>query len=473
MCEEGDGGVSNPDELLKFFDRTGVVLHKPGLFRDDIVIDREWALNAIYTLLDRAKTMPALREHGRFTRYDLELLVWKERGYSVAEQNLFLGLMESCGICFKARRIEGGDWQYIAPDLLPEWGRAQRELLGWVPEDAAVVRVEVRYRFWHEGVVRRFQSRIGSVAGDAASYWKYGCRFYEQTTGSKVLVTSEARSATGTGRTGVLIFQAWGKSPQALVEKLLRIVEETQVGQPPEVVRLTAPSPNVSSAEPDECDQPMIVPRRAEMIDDNRRKVYISYAWGNASAGDVESRRREDTVDALCAVLKSQGYLVIRDKEWMRKGDLIADFMREIGRGNCILTILSAKYLQSEYCMTELNHIFSASLGQDDDYRRRMVPVVLPDAKIYEPEDRDAVAEFWEKRARYFAPRAEQAKLSQDEFALFKTIRSWDFRLRDMLGPIVQILHIYTFEEMIADDFRAVRELLDRRFAEAETPTRP
>lgn len=59
---------------------------------------------------------------------DLELLVWS--GYESAEQQAFLGMMQSCGICFKVRKLPNDQWEYIAPELLPEWAGAQEQLLG-------------------------------------------------------------------------------------------------------------------------------------------------------------------------------------------------------------------------------------------------------------------------------------------------------------------------------------------------------
>ena len=38
--------------------------------------------------------------------------------------------MESCGICFKVRGLPNDRWEYIAPELLPEWSAAQEQLLG-------------------------------------------------------------------------------------------------------------------------------------------------------------------------------------------------------------------------------------------------------------------------------------------------------------------------------------------------------
>ena len=62
--------------LLDFLHQNGAVFYRPGLFGDRIVLDQNWALEAIYALFDRKKILPLLRGYGRFSRADLEALVW-------------------------------------------------------------------------------------------------------------------------------------------------------------------------------------------------------------------------------------------------------------------------------------------------------------------------------------------------------------------------------------------------------------
>ena len=115
------------------------------------------------------KVLPLLQGDGRFTRAKLETLIWSS--YTPEEQRVFLSMMESCGICFKARELSDEEWEYIAPELLPTWPEAQKSLLtGRIPKDHPVAEAEASYRFLHEGVLRSYLSKIGQQAGDAAQY---------------------------------------------------------------------------------------------------------------------------------------------------------------------------------------------------------------------------------------------------------------------------------------------------------------
>jgi internalin A len=75
LCAE-TGGVSDSGALLDFLHRTGVVFYRSGLFGDRIVLDQNWALEAIYAVFDRERIFPLLRGYGRFARKNLQTLVW-------------------------------------------------------------------------------------------------------------------------------------------------------------------------------------------------------------------------------------------------------------------------------------------------------------------------------------------------------------------------------------------------------------
>jgi hypothetical protein len=69
-------------------------------------------------------------------------------------------MMESYGICFKVRELSDHEWEYIAPELLPEWSEAQKSLLpGRIPKGHPMAEAEARYAFLHEGVLRGYLSR--------------------------------------------------------------------------------------------------------------------------------------------------------------------------------------------------------------------------------------------------------------------------------------------------------------------------
>jgi hypothetical protein len=67
-------------------------------------------------------------------------------------------MMESCGICFRVRKISDDEWEYIAPELLPTRSGLRDELLDRIPKSPSSLEAEARYPFLHEGILRDYLS---------------------------------------------------------------------------------------------------------------------------------------------------------------------------------------------------------------------------------------------------------------------------------------------------------------------------
>jgi internalin A len=229
LCDKV-GGISDKEALLDFLHHNGVIFYQPGLFGGRIVLDQNWALEAIYSIFHRDKCLKQLKKlHGRFSREDLELLIWSD--YTPEEQNAFLGMMEDCGICFRVRELPSRQWEYIAPELLPTWSDAQEQLLGRLRDDRPDAEATARYAFLHEGVLRGYLSKLCDQAKDAAIYWKYGCWFYEQKTPSQVLIESQWDDAASEAGAGDIRFRAWGENAARLLHRsvLAVLIQNTLV----------------------------------------------------------------------------------------------------------------------------------------------------------------------------------------------------------------------------------------------------
>ena len=116
--------VNDPAALLSYLADIGTVFYRKGLFDDRVVLDQQWALEAIYAVFERRRGVYGQirdRQQGRFTRADLARLLWDEMGHGTEEQALFLSMMEQCRICFQLKRGDSErhiEAEYIAPDML-------------------------------------------------------------------------------------------------------------------------------------------------------------------------------------------------------------------------------------------------------------------------------------------------------------------------------------------------------------------
>ena len=118
-------------------------------------------------------------------------------------------------------------------------------------------------------------------------------------------------------------------------------------------------------------------------------EVFVSYAWTDESSA---------LVDKLQQAFAPTGIRLIRDREEMRYKGSIRSFMQRLGQGNCIVLIISEKYLKSENCMFELTEI-----AKSQALRKRIFPIVLPDANIYKPISRVRYIKYWDEQKQELA----------------------------------------------------------------------
>ncbi len=150
-------GISETDEtqigdLSQLLHDLGVILHFQELsLRDFIVLNPEWAVNAVYEVL-RHKEVE--EKQGRF---DQEMLqrVWGACHFTWIEQHHLLNLMLKDGleVCFRSK--ENNREIYIAPQLLPQ----VRPVFPWPPA-GPLLRYTFQYPFMPKGIIGRLIVRL-------------------------------------------------------------------------------------------------------------------------------------------------------------------------------------------------------------------------------------------------------------------------------------------------------------------------
>ncbi len=238
LCEKGDGDVSSPEALADFLHNTGFFIYDPKLFHGEIILDQGWALEAIYAVLHRDRSVTQLRQkRGRFTREDLGFWLWDRESHSIADQERFISMMIGCGICFRMRKLsDNGEWpevwEYAAPDHLPTLAEFQRRYPNIELPDPQTARVAVKvdFRFLHDGLLRSLLVCLGEVGKSAADYWRYGCYFRHQESDIRIRFDS-ATTPDGPSAAGNITFSAWGEQGRELLERLLEEVQRLSPGQ--------------------------------------------------------------------------------------------------------------------------------------------------------------------------------------------------------------------------------------------------
>ena len=399
LCEQ-IGGVRSPESLLAYLHNLGVVFYQPHLFDARIILDQSWALEAVYSVFDRRKAYPLiLSQRGRFTQSLLAMTAWRE--YSQPEQRLFLSLMESCGIAFVHREAEPGlglETEYLAPDVLPAKDVVADQLAGRWNDHEKSWRLEYEYPLLHPGLMRALLCDVGSRSKEAGVYWKYGVWVYEKSTGCRALLEQQMTDE----RRGRIALKVQGRRYEDLVRWLRERIEDRNrlFGYPELKPSIDDFGPRLRPQEEGEAAQgpfargkssgfsersaehhgveaqtaraalePAFDKPPSTFFPSREPQVFVSYAWGDHTAA---GEQRAKVVDDLCAALERQGVKVRRDRDEMRPGDLISEFMDRLSEGDFILAVISDKYLRSEYCMYELFRIYRNSADNPERFSGRL-----------------------------------------------------------------------------------------------------
>jgi internalin A len=457
-----------------------VVFHQPRLFHDRIILDQSWALEAVYTVFDRRKALPLIASQGgRFTRSLLAMTAWRD--YSEPEQRLFLSLMESCGIAFVVRVKDerlGLETEYLAPDLLLDKAAVGAQLAGRWNDGERTWRLEYEYPFLHPGLMRALICDVGQRSGEAGVYWRYGLWVYEKNTGCRVFLEQEMDDE----RRGRIRLQLQGQRHEELARWLRQRIESHNVrfGYPdlrpsvdelgfgpgrPEITSL--PHARVAGQESEQANpmreirtepvvtQPTFDKPPAAFFGHREPEVFVSYAWGDETP---EGQARKQVVDDLCAALGRAGVKVRRDRDEMRPGDLISEFMDRLAEGDFILAVISDKYLRSEYCMYELFRVYRNCSDKPDRFLRKVIPLVLPDARLDSMASRLDRAIYWNQQEKALEPRVREhiGVVGTEFFGKFKLIGEFSRNASSMLEYLVDKLMPRDLERMAAEGFREV-----------------
>lgn len=490
LCTAQQGKVSSADELLRFLHDTGVVYYQAGLFNNQIILDQRWAADAVYTIFHRQKCLRQLRErHGRFKRSTLHDLVWGDEGFTFEEQKLFISFMESCSICFQINWDAEGP-EYIAPELLPQRQHLEREIDRWrrAADSSESFHFCYRHRFLHQGVMQQFMVRVGRMFREAALYWKDGLLLEspDRRAGAEIQCRTKMEGDPARGEIAICV---WGSGYRALVNQLRNEFDRLHPAHA-EIQQLASLDGEdwVDLAKLPDADRiGQVVSQRGQVLDvqpfrfllhrdtEDRlsaprsskgrpmpnRAIYISYACGD----DRETGpSREGIVDHLYGSLKADGYDVRRDKMDLGYKGLISQFMADIGRGVCVVVVISDKYLRSPYCMWELLQIY-----RNLQFHERICPIVLADAKIHSVDDRIEYTEFWRKEKKRVDSRVK--KLGIEALSTEGTLREAE-KVReishtvDKLLTFVADMNTLNPDLLAANNFETLKRAIDERLGQ-------
>ena len=151
----------------------GTILYfqKDALLKDIVILNPEWATEAVYKLID---TKEIIENKGRFSGHLLPN-IWDQKDYPADKYPTLMRLMEKFELCFRVLDSE----DYIIPELVP----AKRPDIDFPSfQSPHALKLQFRFAFMPAGIVSRFIARNHYLI-DNEKYWQNGVQLiYEEST---------------------------------------------------------------------------------------------------------------------------------------------------------------------------------------------------------------------------------------------------------------------------------------------------
>lgn len=464
-------------QLSGYLHDLGICLHfhDDPILKQTVILKPKWGTDAVYRLLDDKHVIGA---RGRFERKDLAR-IWSEKRH-VAMRDELLRLMMRFQLCYE---LPEGD-AYIAPQLLSPGQPDYR----WNAEGNLVLRYE--YDFMPKGVMTRFIVAVNHLIADQSLVWKGGVILEREHTRAEVVEDYPRRQimvrVAGADPRGLLAIvddqfvrihrtfpslkwdrwlpchcQVCRQRTDPYAYPLAELKEFAQAGDPIQCRvsrRLVDSTDLIRNAFPGAIQRFMdeagiLAPESPRPPESATKEVFVSYAWTD------ESRA---IVDHLEKTLSLAGVRLLRDRNEVKFKDSITAFMERIGRGRCIVLVLSKHFLESKYCMFELTEI-----ARRGDIQQRVFPIALGDANIFEGTGRLDYVRYWEGKkaeldAKMKAVGSEHLEGIREEMDLFANIRNAMAGIVDLVAG----MNTLTSAEHRSSGFRELIGALQRQLEE-------
>lgn len=464
-------------QLSGYLHDLGICLH----FQDDLVLKHtvilkpSWGTDAVYRVLDDRTVIAA---HGRFTRAQLGK-IWSEAKYTDMQEEL-LHLMMKFQLCYA---LSGGQ-AFIAPQLLS----SDQPAYAWPDSGGLVIRYE--YKFLPKGIVTRLIVALHRLIVDNL-VWRTGVVLGRD--GSRAEITEDCFQrriqvrVKGPSAVGLLAIvdecleQLHAPFPRLQFERYLpcpcdecRLASEPQSFEFSKLVNIARKKRQIQChtscelvdaaqlvseifpgalREADEVMRPLSSTHSGPTCAAPTPEVFVSYAWSPESSG---------LVDRIQAAFEHQGIRLLRDKQEIRYKDSIRDFMRRLGKGKCIVVVISEKYLKSPNCMYEL-----VQIAKDSNLWGRIFPIILPDANIFKAVEQVKYVQHWENQIQELDEalkkvRADNLPKLQEKLTEMAEIRRLFDGLADTLGDMNALTPAMHEGSGFEDLLTRLREQLER-----------
>ncbi|QQZ28335.1 TIR domain-containing protein [Thiothrix subterranea] len=358
-------GVSHAEWFAGYLHKTGVLFYREGAFQDQIILDQNWAINAVYRAFDPNKPHRRRIERmgGRFSGEDASLF-WAEE--DTKEQEVYVDFMRNCGICYEPKREQNqednksfAEREFIIPALLPLTSKAKTAWGNSRPDDW---QLDIEYPFLHRSIIERIILRIGETY--EGEPWRTG--IFCETDEAQLLLECEYANKQQSTQ-GRLRFQLRGNQPERLVYALRKLVSETSPHR--RYHEYLSKAGTERTLLPEFKDEAMQHPSKLDASKpvDKTIKLFISYSH----ADEAHKERLEKHLKAISRTLPLTAW---SDRHLFAGEAVDEQIFQQLNTADIVLLLVSPDFINSDYCFTKE---MERALERYKDEGNVVIPVII------------------------------------------------------------------------------------------------
>jgi len=355
LCRKA--GVGDAGLFVDYLHKTGSLFYRPGTFQNQIILDQNWVIDAVYRLFDPRRQRSLIEQMGGRFKGAYAKIFWPEMGES--EHEIYLDFMRNSAICYSPDYDYGWNKalakrEFILPALLPQGSSAQK---AWGEKDDDAL-LQIDYPFLHRSIIERLI--IGLAERYFGEPWRTGvfCTIEK----GQLLFESEINDPQRSNQ-GSLLFYMRGSSQKQLLSELRQLIAKISPHRRYQEF-FTAPGQQREEL-PKFIEQHENKPE--ENIMSNTVKLFISYSHKD------ESHKNE--LELCLKTIKRRLPLEYWDDRQIVAGELVdGQISKNLQEANIVVLLISRNFFASDYCFsTEMEK----ALKQYEKGNNIVIPIII------------------------------------------------------------------------------------------------
>ena len=354
LCEQT--GIEDAQWFADYLHQSGFIFYQADTFQNQLVLDQNWAIKAIYKLFDRNKTIRRRIEkaQGRISGDEFSEF-WPNETES--EHQIYASFMLNCGVCYEIERNSKKhfkDREFIIPALLPEKSPVCDS---WGTERAEDWRLEVQYPFLHRSIIERLISKLDQKYH--GSTWRSG--IFCTTSDGQVLFQTQLEQAK-TSNKGSLLFKLRGQVLERLLYELRKLISEASPHKRYQELLTrngkTEPLPEFQ----EEYHMTEPTPVEAKKV-----KIFISYSH----LDEVHKKELDKHLKALSHLFAIEAW---NDRQLIAGDQVDKTIFEKLNAADVVLLLISPDFMASDYCFKKE---MQSALKAYKENKNTLIPIII------------------------------------------------------------------------------------------------